>query len=64
MRGREDLGLADEVDAEVADDSHVPGTVSFADPGLVFFESHVEHPMESSVIPSFSLTTGNRSESA
>jgi hypothetical protein len=36
---------ADEVEGEVADDGHVPGSVSLSEAGLVVAEDDVEHPM-------------------
>jgi hypothetical protein len=42
------LALADAygVDGEVADDGHVAGAVASAQPRLILFEDHVEHPVQ------------------
>src|SRR4029077_4659066 len=40
------LGLADEVEGEVAGDRHVSGTVSGAQAGLILVEGHVEGPVQ------------------
>ena len=39
-------GLAEQVEGEVADDGHIFGSVSDAQTGLIFVESHLEDSMK------------------